>query len=254
MSANLSTRRIKAVVRKELRDYRRNKQVVATMVILPVLFAASPLIQIFSMTAASAPAINHGHLLLYLLGIPALVPAAVAAYSVVGERQQGTLEPVLSTPIRQEEFLIGKALAALIPSLVVSFGVYAAVIASMELFAQPAVTAALLHSTQILAQIAFTPLLACWSIWVGVAISTRSNDLRVAQQLGMLANAPSVVLTSLIAYNAIHASFSLAIGAAAVLLLLDGSGWRLASAALSRERLILAPRYGVLFSRSSFRS
>ncbi len=242
MSTNLSTKRIKAIVRKELRDYRRNKHVVATMVILPLLFSASPMIQIFGMSASSAPAVSHGYLLLYLLGIPALVPAAVAAYSVVGERQQGTLEPVLTTPIRREEFLIGKALAALIPSLAVSFGVYAFVIASVELFAQPAVAAALLHSTQILSQIAFTPLLACWSIWVGIAISTRSNDLRVAQQLGMLANAPLVVVTSLIAFNAIHASFGLAIGAAAVLLLLDGSGWRLASAALSRERLILAAR------------
>lgn len=242
MMTNLSVRRIKAVTRKELREYRHNKQVVATMVILPVLFSISPLIQIFALNPSSAPAISHGHLLLFLLGIPALVPATVAAYSVVGERQQGTLEPMLSTPTRREEFLIGKALAALIPSLVVSFGVYAAIVGCMEVFAQPAVAAALLHGTQILAQIVFTPLLACWSIWVGISISTRSADLRVAQQLGMLANVPSVVVTSAIAVNGIPATLGLAAVAAAVLLLLDGSGWRLASEALDRERLILSAR------------
>ena len=62
-----------------------------------------------------------------MLGIPALVPAFLAAYSVVGERQQGTLEPVLTTPIRREEFLLGKALAALVPSLAVAYVVYALV-------------------------------------------------------------------------------------------------------------------------------
>jgi lambda repressor-like predicted transcriptional regulator len=49
--------------------------------------------------------------LLYLVVIPAFVPSTLAAYSVVGEREQGTLAPVLITPIRREEFLVGKALA-----------------------------------------------------------------------------------------------------------------------------------------------
>lgn len=242
MNTNLSSRRVKAIVRKELREYRRNKHIVATMVILPLLFVASPLIQVFALTAASAPMISRGYGLLYLLGIPALVPAAVAAYSVVGERQQGTLEPVLGTPIRREELLLGKALAALIPSLAVSYGVYACFIASVELFAQPAVASALLRGPEVVAQILFTPLLAAWSIWIGVAISTRSSDLRVAQQLGMLANLPSVVVTSLIAYDVIHASLGVAVAGAALLLLLAGFGWRMASAVLDRERLIVGAR------------
>jgi|SRR5215469_3676514 len=242
MRTPISRRRVNGIARKELKEYRRNRQVVATMVILPLLFCVSPMIQIFALTAASAPMISRGYGLLYLLGIPALVPAAIAAYSVVGERQQGTLEPVLSTPIRREEFLLGKALAALIPSLAVSYGVYAFVIACTEFFAQPAVASALLRGPEIVAQIVFTPLLAAWSIWLGITVSTRSSDLRVAQQLGMLANVPSVVVTSLIAYNVIHASFGLAIGAAAVLVLLARFGWRIASAMLDRERLIAGAR------------
>ena len=49
-----------------------------------------------------------------MLAIPALVPAALASCSIVGERLQGTLEPVLATPIRREELLLGKALAAFV--------------------------------------------------------------------------------------------------------------------------------------------
>ena len=73
-----------------------------------------------------------------MLAIPALVPSFVAAYSVVGERQQGTLEPVLTTPIRREELLLGKALAALLPSVAVAYAVYGLFLVCVELFAAPA--------------------------------------------------------------------------------------------------------------------
>jgi ABC-type transport system involved in multi-copper enzyme maturation permease subunit len=166
------------------------------------------------------------------------VPAAVAAYAVVGERQQGTLEPVLTTPIRRQEFLLGKALAALVPSVTVAYAVYAVFLACVELFAQPTVASALLRGPDLLAQLLFTPLLAGWSIWIGIAISTRASDFRVAQQLGILASLPTAVVAALIAFNAIHATPSLAIGLAAALLLGNGLGWRITSATFDRERLI----------------
>jgi hypothetical protein len=40
---------------------------------------------------------------------PVLVPATMSAFSVVGEREQGTLEPVLTTPVSRSELLTGKA-------------------------------------------------------------------------------------------------------------------------------------------------
>jgi ABC-type transport system involved in multi-copper enzyme maturation permease subunit len=239
----ISKRRVRSIFRKELREYRRNGSlVVGAMAVLPLIFVITPLIDIFAVPASAAGALRNGDPLLYMLGIPAIVPAAIAAYSVVGERQQGTLEPVLTTPIRREEFLLGKALAALVPSLAIAYAVYALVLASVGLFAQPAVASALLRGPEILAQLLFTPLLAGWSIWVGIAISTRARDVRVAQQLGMLANLPSIAVTTLIAYNVIHATPGLAVGLAAALLLLNGLGWRLTSAAFDRERLIAGTR------------
>jgi ABC-type transport system involved in multi-copper enzyme maturation permease subunit len=173
-----------------------------------------------------------------MLGIPAIVPAAVAAYAVVGERQQGTLEPVLTTPIRRQEFLLGKALAALLPSVAVAYAVYAFFLACVELFAQPPVASALLRGPDLLAQLLFTPLLAGWSIWIGIAISARANDFRVAQQLGILASLPTAVVAALIAFNVIHATLGLALGLAAALLLGNRLGWRIMSATFDRERLI----------------
>lgn len=177
-----------------------------------------------------------------LLGIPAILPAILAGYAVVGEREQGTLEPVLTTPIRREELLLAKALAALVPTLAVSYVVYAFFLTCTVLFAQPAVASAVLQGPDVLVQVLFTPLLALFSIWVALAISTRLGDVRAAQQLAAITGLPALVVAYLIAFNAIPASLGLALGVAAALLILDGLGWRLVSALFDRERLIAGAR------------
>jgi ABC-type Na+ efflux pump permease subunit len=239
---NARTMRVRAICRKEVREYRRNRSLLAGMAVLPLVFAINPLVTIFALPASVAGELSHQHALLYLLGIPAIVPTVIAANSIAGERQQGTLEPVLGTPIRREEFLLGKALAALAPSLAISYAVFAVVLGCVELFADPAVAAALVRGPDVLAQLLFTPLLAGWSIWVGMGISARSGDVRVAQQFGMLASLPSIAVTTLIAYDVIPTTLGLAVGLAAVLLLGNGLGWRLTSAMFDRERLIIGTR------------
>jgi ABC-type transport system involved in multi-copper enzyme maturation permease subunit len=239
---SLSRRRVRAILRKELREYRRSGAIVGAMVILPVVFIIPPLIQIFALPASASDALQGADVLLYMLGIPALVPAALAAYAVVGERQQGTLEPLLTTPLRREEFLLGKALASLIPSLAISYIVYAAVLVAVEVLAARAVADALLQVPEILAQLVFTPLVASVSIWIGMAISTRSSDPRTAQQLGTVAGLPTVAVAALMAYNVIHPTLGIAIGLGVFLVLLNAVSWRLVSALLDRERLITGTR------------
>ncbi len=238
----MSATRVRAIFRKELREYRRNRAIVITMAIIPTIFLIEPLVQIFNLPASSAGTLVHKHPLLYMLGIPALVPALLAAASVVGERQQGTLEPVLTTPIRREELILGKALAVLAPALVVSYAVFGLAVASIELFAQPQVASAVLRGPDLLAQVFFTPLVATWSIWLGMAISARASDFRVAQQLSTLASLPTVIVVALISFDVIHASLSLAIGLGVALLVLDRLGWRVVSALFDRERLITGTR------------
>lgn len=234
----ISARRVGAIVRKDLREYRRNRSLIWSMAIFPLIFCVQPLVVVFTLPASASGQLTHEHVLVYLLGIPALVPVFIAAYGVVGEREQGTLEPMLTTPIPREEFLLGKALAALLPSLVVSYTVFALFLACIGLLAQPAITSALIQVPDLLAQVLFTPLLAVWSIWVGMAISARSSDIRVAQQISVLASLPSVFLVVLVALNVIAPTLGLALGLALVLLVLDGLGWRLTSRLFDREKLI----------------
>jgi ABC-type transport system involved in multi-copper enzyme maturation permease subunit len=236
----LSARRIGAVVRKELREYRRNRSIIVTMAVIPLLFAVQPLVAVLGL--ASSASLAQEHVLLYMLGIPTLVPLFVAAYAIAGERQQGSLEPLLTTPIPREEFILAKALAALLPSLAVAYAVFLAFLAFVALFAQPGVAPALMQGPDLLAQVLFTPLLSGWSIWIAMAISTRVSDVRVAQQLSLLASLPPVIVTALVALNVIHPTLAVAVGAAVLLLVLNGVGWRLASRLFDRERLITGSR------------
>ena len=184
------------------------------MAIVPLVFTIPPMINIFALPAKAATIVAQGNILVYLLGIPAIVPAALAAYSVVGEREQGTLEPVLTTPITREEFLLGKAVAAFVPSVLIAYAIYGLVLAAIEVFAQRAIATALIQLPQVAVQLGFTPLLAAWSICVAMTISARSRDVRVAQQLATLAGLPAVAVAALIAYSVIHASVQLAAGLA----------------------------------------
>ncbi len=237
-----STTRLRAIYRKELREYRRSGYILATMAILPLGVLVFPTILVLALPASAASTFQTGDPLVILLGIPALLPSILAGYAVVGEREQATLEPVLTTPIPREELVLAKALAALAPSLTIAYVLYAAFLLVTKLFAQPAVAAAVLQVPDVLVQVLFTPLVALLTIWVSLAISTRANDVRVAMQLGAVAGLPVLLAAYLITFGIIPATLALAIGIGVGLLVLDGIGWRLVSALFNRERLIAGTR------------
>ena len=133
---------------------------------------------------------------------------------------------------------MGKALAPLSPAIAVSYAVYAVFVVVIELCAHAGVASALLQGPVVLAQVLFTPLLALWSIWVGIAISTRSTDVRAAQQLSVLGNLPLVALSTLFAFNVIQPKLGLALILGGGLIVIDRLGWRVVSAMFDRERLI----------------
>jgi ABC-type transport system involved in multi-copper enzyme maturation permease subunit len=242
----LDAGRLRAVVRKEFRVLLRNRFIIGTMTVLPVVFLITPMIEIFRLSPGIPASVVQrfaGSTFLLLLIIPVVVPAAIAAYSVVGEREQGTLEPLLTTPLRREELLLGKAVAAFVPSVGISYLLFALVIVCAQLLAaDPAVASALVQSSQLVGEFLFAPLLAGWSIWVGIAVSARASDVRVAQQLGTLASLPPLVVIALIDLQVLTPSVTLALAFALILLVADVVMFRVVSAMFDRERLLTGAR------------
>jgi ABC-type Na+ efflux pump permease subunit len=160
--------KVRAVMRKELREYRRNKLVVTSMAALPTLFFVLPLVTVVELNAGTPATTLKGAVgsaMLWLLLMPLLLPTIVAGYAVVGERDQGTLEPVLTTPVRKEELLVGKALAVCVPTVSVAYALYAVFLLVVRLAAAHDVVTLVWTPAEIIALAVFAPLLATFSIW-----------------------------------------------------------------------------------------
>ena len=146
---------------------------------------------------------------------------------------------MLTTPIRGEEFILAKAAAALFPSVAIAYSVFGIFLLSIRLFANSVVASAIFHQRpQLVAQLLFTPLLAGWAIWVGLAVSARSKDVRVAQQLAVLGSIPLAGVTALMSFGVIKPTFTVALLFAAALLVVNVLAWRVVSAMFDRERLV----------------
>ena len=244
---SISTARIGAVIRKELAEFRRNRFILTTTAILPIVFLISPTAQILAVKASAlSTALDKrvDYALFLPLLVPVLVPTLMSAYSVVGEREQGTLEPVLTTPVSGTELLLGKAAAIFMPAVALGYLIFGVFVAITQLAATSPVAAAVRHAPQLPAALVFIPLLAAWSIWVGLAISTRVTDTRVAQQLSVLGSLPPAALAALMSFQVISPTFGLAAALAGGLLAIDCVACLVVARLFDRERLITGVRPG----------
>jgi len=240
-----STARIGAVIRKEFAELRRNRLIVVTAVMLPVIFLIGPTVTILSIKASALSAAldkRVDYALFMPLMVSVLVPAVMSAYSVVGEREQGTLEPVLTTPVSRAELLTGKAVAVFTPAVALGYLIFGVFVAITQLAAASPVAAAVRHAPQMPAAMVFIPLLAAWAIWAGLAISTRVSDTRVAQQLAVLGSLPPVLLAALMSFQVISPTFGLAAALAGGLLAVDCAACFVVAWLFDRERLITGAR------------
>jgi hypothetical protein len=240
-----SIARVGAVVGKELAEFRRNRLIVTTATVLPVVFLIGPTVSILNIKAG-APSTTLDTRVDYSLFLPLLVsvfvPSIMSAYSVVGEREQGTLEPVLTTPIRRAELIIGKAAAIFLPAIALGYLIFGVFVAITQLAASPPVAAAVRHAPQLPAALVFIPLLAAWAIWAGLAISARVSDTRVAQQLSTLGSLPPVALAALMQFKVISPTFGLVAALAGGLLVVDCAACLVVARLFDRERLITGTR------------
>ena len=146
------------------------------------LYAAAPAAAGLDPKEAVQGFIATYFLILFML-IPTVVPLTMAIYSVIGEKSARTLEPLLATP-----------LASTVPSVLVTWLAYAIYLGSVIALGSHAAQNAVTAPRWILAIVVMVPLLTLLSVNLGILISTRVNDVRVAQQIGGLVVVPVVAL------------------------------------------------------------
>lgn len=213
--------KIRTIIRKEWSQLFRNRLMMFSLILMPLLFTAIPLI-ILGVTSSelqgnlstaglppqalsSCPAgLATGQCLQYYLVssfmvmfllTPILIPVNIAAFSIVGEKTTHSLEPLLATPMTTMELLLGKNLAATIPAVLATWAGFAVFIVGVLLVTgSTALAGALAGSTWLLAVLLVGPLLAILAVNASVMISSRVNDVRVAQQLSAVIVLPLLLL------------------------------------------------------------
>jgi ABC-2 type transport system permease protein len=124
--------------------------------------------------------------LVLLVLTPVAGSMSVAAYSVIGEKQARTLEPLLATPLTTFELLAAKVLGSLLPALALTLACFGLYVAGVALLAQPGVFRVLLTARSLAIVFVLGPLAALAALQLAVCVSSRVNDARSAQQIGAL--------------------------------------------------------------------
>ena len=120
----------------------------------------------------------------YFLLIPAMVPMAIATQSVIGEKVARSLEPQLATPLEVPELLAGKTMAAALPAVTATWGVYFAYGLLNGAIADQRLTRFVFSDVWLTAMATLVPLICIFSVLLGIVVSSRVSDPRTAQQIG----------------------------------------------------------------------
>lgn len=128
------------------------------------------------------------------LTIPIFTASVIAADSFAGEKERKTSENLLAAPITNGELLLGKILASLIPTIVLTvavFGIYGATVNFLSF--QEFGTYILPTPTWIM-MLASAPLLALAAIAVVVFVSAHVKGIKEAQQISTLLVLPILLI------------------------------------------------------------
>ncbi len=257
--------RVQAIITKEWLDMGKNKMVLIMMALLPVILVAMILGTAWLMqrtpeadfdpnTGSSGMALPaelaelgaktgtmvliNDQYMFYLLLIPMALPVYIAAYSIIGEKETRSLEPLLATPITTAELLTGKIIAAVVPAVVLAWLSYLLTAAGMILVASPIIVAYMVRPVWTLSMALHGPLFALLSTACGVIASSRLNDARAAQQITALFIVPVIGLSMAVLMGRVYINLNLLLWATAVLVLVNVGVLWLAVRLFRRETIL----------------
>lgn len=213
--------KIRTIIGKEWSEVFKTRIVLMSVVFLPLTLAVIPLVMlvVFNRFEASMGDLTDPDVMamfatqceglsgsdctvLYVLNLfvlmfmimPVAIPVSIAAYSIVGEKANRSLEPLLATPITTAELLTSKILAAVLPAILATWAAFLIFLVGAYFLASPAVFSRFLDPLWLVAIGLVAPLLTMLSACVALIISSRASDPRVAEQLSALILLPVILV------------------------------------------------------------
>lgn len=184
------------------------------------------------------PTLMNAFSFLFVIGA-ALLPVGIASYSLIGEKVQKSLEPLLATPTTDEEILAGKSIAAFLPAICSNYlgALIFTVLADLFTFST---LKYLYYPNWDLAITLFlvAPLACVLGVGFNILVSSRANDVRAAQQVGTLIILPFGAVYVLSELRVLMLTATNMLIMAAILAVIDVIIFYLVKATFQREEIL----------------
>ncbi len=186
------------VASKDLAIFRRKRSILYSLVIVPIIIAILfPTVIVVAgrnggkaMSATALGTLLPSFAFFYLI-LAGIIPTTLASYSIVGEKVEKCLEPLLATPTTDGEILLGKGIAAFVPSIVAVLGGATLFMALIDLVTRDTLGYLFFPNwNEGIVLFLMVPIAAIMSVEWNVIISSRVSDVRIAQQLGAMLALP----------------------------------------------------------------
>jgi ABC-2 type transport system permease protein len=188
--------------------------------------------------AALLPTFINAFSFLYVIGA-SLLPVGIASYSLIGEKVQKSLEPLLATPTTDEEILAGKSIAAFLPAICSNYIGALVFTVLVDLFTFSTLKYLYFPNWDIAIILFLLAPLACLlGVGYNILVSSRMNDVRTAQQLGTLIILPFGAVYLLSEFKVLTLTTNNLLIMAAVLVVIDVIVFYLVKATFQREEIL----------------
>jgi ABC-type Na+ efflux pump permease subunit len=168
-----------------------------------------------------------------------IIPSTLASYSILGEKIEKSLEPLLATPTTDSELLFGKTIASFLPCICVIYVSSIIFMVLIDLFTYNAIGYLFFPNwSMVFILLLAVPLSSILSIQLNVIISSRVNDVRTANQLAFLLFIPFMGVYFLIVANAISLSITTLFLISVTLFIIDAALFYLSKATFSRDEIL----------------
>jgi len=233
------------VATKDMRVFLRKKYAIYSMVLFPLIVSIGlPLVLRFAggrhggLSSAQLPIIMNAFSFFFLIGSCAL-PTVLASYSLVGEKIEKSLEPLLAAPITDSELLLGKSIAAFIPPIAAIYISSLVFMVLANLVTHNTLGYSYFPNWTIgLILLLPAPLSAILSIEWSVIVSSRASDPRAAQMQGLFIVLPLAAIYVASEVGAISLDTKTLLIISAVILIADIILFFLSTKTFQREEIL----------------
>jgi len=231
------------IATKDFSIFRKKKRIIYTLIILPFLISIGLPLVISSITGLDNPtaeivALLNAFSYFYII-LAYIQSSTLASYSILGEKIEQSLEPLLATPTTESELLFGKTIASFLPSVSVIY--LGSIIFMMLSDAFTYNTIGYLFYPNL--SMAFilllaVPLSSILSIQLNVIISSKVNDVRTANQIGLLLFIPFIGVYLLLVTNIISLNIFNLFAIFIILFVIDAVLFYISKATFRRDEIL----------------